>query len=242
MIGLTARRGEGKEGGIKMNKKRVTFLKAVQRSFFPVLFLVLATSSISLADTFMFEPATGQTTCYDVSGNTVECPPGGPVSEAGEPIPYTSNGNGTVTDNTTGLMWQKNENPSFYNWYQASGKYHATYNPTSQNVCGSLSVGSYSDWRLPSKKELMSIVDSEIPSPGPTINSAYFPGAYASFYWSSTTAARNRDSAWAVDFLDGTAVSGDKGSFNGNDGLHVRCVRSSQVHLRANSDKPSKTK
>ena len=62
-----------------------------------------------------------------------------------------------------------------YNWYQACGTYDATYNPTSQNVCGSLNLGGYSDWRLPTKKELMSIVDYSIPYPGPTINTTYFP-------------------------------------------------------------------
>ncbi len=232
--------GAGKEGEIEMKKRRVAFLKAVQRSFIFMPFLVLVLSSNSLADTFMFMPATGQTTCYDGSGNVVACTPGGPISQAGDPLPYKDNGNGTVTDNTTGLMWQKNENPSFYNWYQASGKYHATYNPSSQNVCGSLNVGSYSDWRLPTKKELLSIVDSEIPPSGPTIDAAFFPDTYAAFYWSSTTASRDRNSAWAVDFLDGTAASGDKGSYNGSDGLHVRCVRGSQVHLRAYSTAKTK--
>ena len=88
----------------------------------------------------------------------------------------------------------------------------------------------------------MTIVDSAIPSAGPTINAAYFPDAYASFYWSATTTIRNRDNAWAVDFLSGDAVSGGKGSYNGYDGLYVRCVRGSQIHLRAYSDKTAKTK
>ncbi len=227
-----------------MNMGTATLFKAVQRSLFPALFLVLVLSSSSFAATIMLAPTTGETACYDGSGNVIPCQsvsdPMQVVTYSGDPVPYKDNGNGTVTDNTTGLMWQKNENPSFYNWYQASGKYHATYNPTSQKVCGSLSVGSYSDWRLPSKKELLTVLDPAIPSPGPTIDAAYFPGAYASFYWSSTIAARNRDNAWAVDFLDGTAASGDKGSFNGNDGLHVRCVRGSQVHLRAYSTAKTK--
>lgn len=228
-----------------MNERTVTFLKAGQRSFFLVLFLVLVLSSNSLADTFMFVPASGQTACYDGAGNVITCPPGGdPMAQAysGDPLTYTDNGNGTVTDNITGLMWQKYENPSYYNWYQASGKYHATYNSSSQNVCGSLIIDSYSDWRLPTKKELMTIVDHAIPSPGPTINADYFPDAYAFFYWSSTTTARYRDNAWAVDFLAGDAVSGGKGSYNGYDGLNVRCVRGNQIHLRAYSDTKSKTK
>jgi hypothetical protein len=266
-----------------MNERTVTFLKAVQRSFFLVLFLILVFSSISLAGTFMFEPATGQTTCYDGSGNVITCDPtaqaglysGDPLlstddgngavtgnntelmfkfepathqttyydgsgnvitcppgcdSYSGDPLPYTDDGNGTVTDNNTGLMWQKDENPSYYNWYQASGKYHATYNPSSQNVCGSLIIGSYSGWRLPTKKELMNIMDSAIPLSGRTI------------YWSSTTTASYQDKAWAVDFPAGAAVSNGKGGYNVYDGLHVRCVRGEQTHLRANSSATLKTK
>ena len=66
-----------KEGEIEMKETNVTFLKAVQRSFFMVLFLILFLSSNSLAGTFMFEPATHQITCYDGSGNVITCPPGG---------------------------------------------------------------------------------------------------------------------------------------------------------------------
>jgi hypothetical protein len=161
---------------------------------------------------------------------------------SGDPLPYIDNGNGTVTDNATGLMWQKDENPSSYNWYQASGKYNGTYNSSSQDVCGSLVIDNYSDWRLPTKKELMTIVDHTVTSPSPTINAAFFPGAYASFYWSSTRTTRYQDYAWAVDFLAGDAISVDKGSSNGYDGLRVRCVRGNQVHLRAHSETTSKKK
>ncbi len=76
------------------------------------------------------------------------------------PMSYIDNGNGTVTDNNTGLMWQQQDDGNTYNWYQASGTYDASYNPTSQDVCGELTTGSYTDWRLPAIKELISIVDN----------------------------------------------------------------------------------
>ena len=73
-----------KEGEIEMKETNVTFLKAVQRSFFMVLFLILFLSSNSLAGTFMFEPATHQITCYDGSGNVITCPPGdNPIAQGG---------------------------------------------------------------------------------------------------------------------------------------------------------------
>ncbi|MFZ3137525.1 MAG: DUF1566 domain-containing protein [Thermodesulfovibrionales bacterium] len=129
-----------------------------------------------------------------------------------------------MTDNNTGLIWQKYENASGYNWYQASGTYDATYNPTSQNICGSLNLGGYSDWRLPSKKELMSIVDYSIPLPGPTINTTYFPNTFAFYYWSSTTGAESPGYAWVVDFYDGAVYYGSKSSPEA-----VRCVRGGQL-------------
>ena len=145
---------------------------------------------------------------------------------------FTDNGNGTVTDNLTGIMWQKcsagqNNDASCsgtaveYNWYQASGTYDETYNPTSQDVCGSLNLGGYSDWRLPAKKELISIVDYSIPYP--TINTTYFPNAISSLYWSSTTEAFNPDGAWYVHFSNGSVYTSYKYS-----NVYVRCVRGGQ--------------
>jgi len=134
---------------------------------------------VAPSDAFKF-PDTGQTTCYDLVGNVISCPaPGQPLAQDGSynmnPLSYTDNGNGTVTDNNTGLMWQKEDDGAAYNWYQASGTFDATYNPSSQSVCGSLTLGGYSDWRLPAKKELMTIVNYGIPYPGPTIDTTYFP-------------------------------------------------------------------
>ena len=59
----------------------------------------------------------------------------------------TDNGNGTISDSATGLMWQQDDSGSGMLWADA-----LTY-------CESLSTGSYDDWRLPNAKELQSIVD-----------------------------------------------------------------------------------
>jgi hypothetical protein len=137
-------------------------------------------------------PDSGQTKCFQPEDPFAEIPCAGTGEDGAYSINlmnFTDNGDGTVTDNNTGLVWQKYENASTYNWYQASGAYDATYNPTSQNVCGSLNIGGYSDWQLPSKKELITIVDYSIPLPGPIINTTFFPNTNASNYWSSTTSA-----------------------------------------------------
>jgi len=198
---------------------------------------LLLFSSAALSEAYSL-PDTGQTKCYrDVSPyDEIPCEGTGQDGEYNiNPMSFTDNGNGTVTDNNTGFMWQKcsvgqNNDATcsgtavFYNWYQASGTYDASYNPTSQDVCGSLSLGGHSDWRLPAKKELVSIVDYSIPSPGPTINAAYFPNTKSSYYWSSTTYAYYPLYAWRVHFSSGSAIYYAKYGST----FYVRCVRGGQ--------------
>jgi hypothetical protein len=172
-------------------------------------------------------PATGQTTCYDTNGNVISCAGTGQDAVYHiNPMSFTDNGDGTVTDNNTGLMWQQQENPASYNWYQATGTYDGTSNNTTPpvNVCGTLnlpSTTSYTDWRLPTEKELMSIVDYSIPYSGPTLNTNYFPNAHSDFYWAISPVANNNGNAWSVDF-----GFGDVGYAAETTTYYVRCVRS----------------
>ena len=61
-----------------------------------------------------------------------------------------------------------------------------------------LPAGGYSDWRLPNRNELQSIVDYS--RYNPAIDTTYFPGTVASYYWSSTTYAYSTSIAWNVYF------------------------------------------
>jgi hypothetical protein len=191
----------------------------------------------SIASAAFKLPDTGQTKCYQTVDPYAEIPCAGTGQDGAysiNPMSYTDNGNDTVTDNNTGLMWQKcssgqnndstcSGDVSSYNWYQASGTYDASYNASSQSVCGSLNLGGQTDWRLPTKKELMSIVDYSVPYPGPTIKTAYFPNTVASFYWSSTTYAGGPEVAWGVGFYYGVVAYDVKYG-----GGYVRCVRGGQ--------------
>ena len=104
---------------------------------------------------------TGQKQCWDSKGEPIACAGTGQDGDiqAGVPWPtprFIDNGDGTVTDNLTGLVWLKNANPfGFRTWEQAL------------TVCNSLASGSYGltdgsaagDWRLPNIKEIESLVD-----------------------------------------------------------------------------------
>jgi Protein of unknown function (DUF1566) len=96
-------------------------------------------------------------------------------------------GQNVVVDNTTRLMWDQVEKPSQYSWVEAAG------------VCTSSRRGGFSDWRLPTSNELMSIVDYSRASP-PLANTDVFvfdvPGNHST--WSSTACAQQPGSAWEL--------------------------------------------
>lgn len=115
--------------------------------------------------------------------------------EKSESISYTSNENkDTVTDNNSGLMWQQDGFASDYKTWAEALKY-----------CENLTLGGFSDWRMPTVKEIMSLVDYS-QSKEPVINTNYFTNTMPLFYWSSTTADYEDlpRHAWGVDFGDGS--------------------------------------
>ena len=120
---------------------------------------------------------------------------------------YTDNKDGTVTDNLTGLMWQQAVPAIAYTWAQAVAH------------CPKLTLAGHSDWRLPSRIELVSIVD--LGRIEPSINSTYFPSTPAlGEFWSSSLMAFSSGIAWYVSFGNGNALNYQ---VDGPD--YVRCVR-----------------
>ena len=85
----------------------------------------------------------------------------------------------------------------------------------SGGLCGA------SDWRLPSKQELLSIVNNNNVSPA--IDSNYFPNSQSSYYWSSSPFASNSYLAWCVGFSSDGSVNGA----NKHDSIYIRLVRGS---------------
>lgn len=105
---------------------------------------------------------TGQTQCYDVSGSHTACPVAGEASfgqdaqYSGNVPSYTDNGDGTVTDNVTGLMWQQSPDADGDGDIDAADK--MTYEKALAQV-GRFRLAGYDDWRLPTIKELYSLID-----------------------------------------------------------------------------------
>ena len=113
-----------------------------------------------------------------------------------------------VNDTKTGLMWQDDAVGSTMTWANAI------------TTCENLTLGGYSDWRLPNIRELKSIVDKTRANPAISPN---FTAIASNYYWSSTTNASVPSGAWVVYFGNGNDAWDDKASSN-----YVRCVRAGQ--------------
>ncbi len=122
------------------------------------------------------------------------------------------NENGTITDTETGLMWQKETAPEIYNWQEALAYVEGLVLPS----------GGYSDWRLPNRNELQTLVDYS--NFDPAIDPLLRGSTESSPYWSSTTNVNKSACAWRVDFYEGLVDSWNKPIKH-----HLRAVRSSFI-------------
>jgi hypothetical protein len=192
-----------------------------------------------------------QSKCYNTAGTQITCGSSlnGQDAQYTTITPsYTNNGDGTVTDNRTGLVWQR-VNSAAMVWTSAA------------SYCDSLVLGGQSDWRLPNIKELYSLIDFDgytgimsdmYYSWTPAYWKLYIDGSYdttnttATFIqeygnattggrildgqvWTSTdpvgTVMSNQDSATGGNFCDGRIKSYPKTSSK-----FVRCVRGTTTY------------
>ena len=129
---------------------------------------------------------------------------------------FTDNGDGTVTDHLTDLIWLKNARcvdvpmnggviPPYF-WAQAITWASKVEDP----YCGLTDGSNAFDWRLPNVRELQSLVDYSrvnpaLPTGHPFINVQTYLA-----YWSSTTNGNLSTWAWAVKFDEGFVTTGEK--------------------------------
>ncbi len=109
---------------------------------------------------------------------------------------FTDNGNGTIKDNYTGLIWQQIQSPDTMTWEQALA------------YSKSISLAGKSDWRLPNIKELQSLNNVGIIKP--SFDKTYFPNVLSGNYWSSTSMYLSPSIAWDINVEYGIVSYSDK--------------------------------
>jgi hypothetical protein len=190
---------------------------------------------------------TGQDVFYDNDGNVISTPGesddyyGEDAQYTGTQPSYQDNGDGTVTDLNTGLMWQQTPDYTRYGYYDAF------------DYVDELTTGGYTDWRLPTIKELYSLsyyngsLDaSDTSASQPYLYDDYFDFeystgmAYAGQYWSSTKYVKGAlqdisiEGAFGFNFADGHIKSYETGLYwDGTSGAtapgcYVRAVRGTE--------------
>ncbi len=151
---------------------------------------------------------------------------------------FLDNGDGTITDLSTGLMWEKKDNSggihdftNRYTWSAGGNQMNGTLVSTflSELNAGAGFAGR-TDWRMPNRFELETLLNLSTSNPAthPRFNQCgsgcTLPDCsctYPAFYWSSTTAS-NPVEAWCVSFSGGVATGCLKTDAGGQ---AVRAVR-----------------
>ena len=178
----------------------------------------------------------GQTACFD-SSSAIPCPEaseiffGQDAQYTGTQPAYQDNGNGTVTDLNTGLMWIQDpgDKVTYYDGIQSSVKFD---------------FAGYDDWRVPTIKELYSLmdfsgVDDADEGTDPFIDSSIFVFEYGDTYageraidsqWITNTinvdtVMNNQECFFGVNFADGRIKCYPTGSSNRSKGYFLRLVR-----------------
>jgi len=162
------------------------------------------------------------------------------LDTSGNPVQHTATEWAMVQDNVTGLIWeiknQKGGGQDYNNPHDADNKY-TWYDSTPEtnrgnegtpgdgndtedfiNALNEATFGGFNDWRLPTQKELQSIVDYS--KHKPTVNTDYFSNIIAHKYWSSSTNTDDKSRAGAMSFYGGSSLTEKKSAM-----WYVRAVR-----------------
>jgi hypothetical protein len=134
-------------------------------------------------------PVTGQTTSY-AAGDDGDLQKG-----IAWPVPrFVNHGNGTITDNLTGLIWEQTPPTSYIDW-----------TPALTRVMN-LSTGGYTDWRMPNIVELASLIHCERNYAMDWLNTAGFVDIQIYDYWSSTISQYDNSKAQTIGDIGGLLV------------------------------------
>jgi len=163
------------------------------------------TSMAQISKTMLRLPDTGQAQSFtNTSGEDADYTQNPPF--------FIQNGDGTVTDTVTGLMWQ-----------QADGGEMTFENAVA--FCQNLVLGSHSDWRLPTAQEAFSILNQG--KSNPALDLAIFTNTGAEYWWTSEHDATNANKIWVTNKGGGIGnhLKTETVSAGGTKKIHVRAVR-----------------
>jgi len=123
---------------------------------------------------------------------------------------FVNNMDGTITDTLTGLMWQNDYLPESMTWEEAISEFN-----------NNLLLANHTDWRLPTREELRSIVDYDKITPSIYVNE--FPNTALKNYWTSTAHPFQENHIWCIHFYNGNDNYQSK-----NNKYYSRAVRGGQ--------------
>jgi len=142
--------------------------------FFLITLISLGQSAVK---SMLRLPDTGETTSYTTTF-------GEDADYSINPPFFINNGDGTVTDTITGLMWQKKDGGEM----------------TIENAtiyCDTLTLGGYTDWRLPTAKEAFSI--NNLQYVNPALDTNVFTKTAAQYWWTNNRQANDSSYVWVTN-------------------------------------------
>jgi hypothetical protein len=169
------------------------------------LFFISINGYAQVSKTMKRLPDTGQTTSYATIF--------GEDNDYNLNIPtYINNNNGTIADTVTGLMWQAGDGGEM----------------SIENAivfCDSLTLGGYTNWRLPNAQESFSILNLQ--NANPALNTTYFTNTGAEYWWTSERQANDTNKIWCTNAGGGMGnhPRTETISAGGTKKFHVRAVR-----------------
>lgn len=148
----------------------------------------------------------------------------------GEDSDYTINApelidnlDGTITDKITGLMWQKVDGGEM------------THSSALQ-YADSLTLGSFTDWRLPIAFEIYSIQNLQVNNPA--LNTTYFTKSNAEYWWTSDLQVNDNSRVWVSNAGGGIGnhLKSETISAGGTKRYHARAVRNIKENISLQKD------
>jgi hypothetical protein len=175
------------------------------------------------------------------------------ISHAGGEVNKSGNGWDCVEDKNSGLVWEKKTQDrglrdagNFYSWYNPAGSATGVNAGVPDNgkcrggvdcdtnayvqAVNNMKLCGYSDWRLPTRAELATLVQFNGKQSGKgMIDSRYFPSAPTDWYWTADSDVKGSRHAWYVLFLNGRSMKAPK-----SDAKRVRLVRTGRERSMRN--------